>query len=157
MHLSLPAIGSNLHFKVLMSQVFLHIRSFIMPAVLSPLQSSCHSLPHTAFFSISFPLYSEHFISPCHLSFLSVSFHYSRELFYPSNQDPKTLAFKSLTVSAFLSDGLDLNISFLSHLASVSFSLCLFSINLPPVLLPLLHFLLCLGSPSQSHTLPLYA
>lgn len=101
-----------------------------MPPVLSPLQSSCHSLPHTAFFPIFLPLHSEHFISPCHLSFLSESFLHSRELFYPSNQDPKTLAFKSLTVSAFLSYSLDLSISFLSHFACVSLSLPLFSISI---------------------------
>lgn len=46
------------------------MRSFILSAVSSPPQSSCH--PTLLFFplsSFSSPLYSEHFISPCHLFF----------------------------------------------------------------------------------------
>lgn len=67
------------------------------------------------------------------LSFVFFILH-SKELFSPSNPDPKTLAFKSLTVSAFPSDTLDPSFSFLSHFASVSLSFCLFSINPPHVL-----------------------
>lgn len=78
------------------------------------------------------PLHSEHFISPCHLSFLSVFYLFSTRGSYSIHQNhySKTLAFKSLTVPAFLSDGLDLSISFLSHFATLSLSLLLFSLSI---------------------------
>lgn len=103
------------------------MRSFILSAVSSPPQSSCH--PTLLFFplsSFSSPLYSEHFISPCHLFFFYLNLSSS----LGSYSIHQTKIQNCLTVSAFLSGGLDLSISFLSYFASLSLSHGLFPLSI---------------------------
>ncbi len=115
-----------------------------MPAVLSPLQSSCHSLPHTAFFSLLSPPSALWTFLSALVICLFYLYLFSTRGSYSIHQ---TKIQKLLLLNVWLclppsQTGLDLSISFLSHFAlSVSLSSSLFSINLPLVLVPLLHSL----------------